>query len=584
MTAPRVAYFSMEVAFEGATPTYSGGLGVLAGDTLTSAADLGVPLIAVSLAHREGYFRQRLDRDGVQSEEDVSWDPSRNLERLEAEAVIHIEGRPVRVGAWRVLIQGATSTVPLLLLDTDRPGNADVDRRLTGRLYRGDDRYRLCQEVVLGMGGIALLAALGLDSIDTYHMNEGHSALLTVALLERNLGTEQLDSATDGDIEAIRERCVFTTHTPVPAGHDHFPRTLMEQVLGPARARVLHVTQCCPDGVLNLTFLALRFSRYINGVAMRHGEVSQGMFPRYPVRAITNGVNAARWVAPSFETMFDRHLPGWRRDNFCLRYAAGIELEEIAQAHRVAKETLLDAVRAATGQPLAADVLTLGFARRMTAYKRANLLFMDLDRLRRLAGPTGRLQVVFGGKAHPQDEDGKAAIRQVFEAARQLRGQVTVAFVEDYNIQWAQLLTSGVDVWLNTPRKPEEASGTSGMKAALNGVPSLSVLDGWWLEGCLEGITGWAIGADADSPSDAREDAESLYQKLEAVVLPTYYARPKEFVAVSRSAIALNGSFFTTQRMVAQYAIHAYGLAPLGDPAADRERDRTRGYRGLKEL
>ncbi len=348
MTAPRVAYFSMEVAFESGTPTYSGGLGVLAGDTLMSAADLGLPVIAVSLAHREGYFRLRLDREGVQSEENVPWDPSRNLERLEAEAVIHIEGRPVRVGAWRVLIQGIASRVPLLLLDTDRPENSDFDRRLTGRLYRGDDRYRLCQEVVLGMGGIAFLAALGLDSIDTYHMNEGHSALLTLALLERRLGTDQLDSATDGDIEAIRERCVFTTHTPVPAGHDRFPRTLMEQVLGPARARVLHVTQCCPDGVLNLTFLALRFSRYINGVAMRHGEISQDMFPRYPIRAITNGVHAARWAAPSFATMFDRHLPSWRRDNCCLRYAAGIELDEVAQAHQAAKATLLAAVHEPT--------------------------------------------------------------------------------------------------------------------------------------------------------------------------------------------------------------------------------------------
>ena len=560
MGAPRVAYFSMEVAFEAGTPTYSGGLGVLAGDTLTSAADLGLPVIALSLAHREGYFRQRLDRDGVQSEESAPWDPGQGLERLETEAVIQIEGRPVRVGGWRFLIQGASSAVPLILLDTDRPGNSDTDRRLTGRLFGGDDRYRLCQEVVLGIGGVAFLAALGLESIETYHMNEGHAALLTLALLERRLGTDQLDSATDRDIEAIRERCVFTTHTPVPAGHDRFPRTLMERVLGPARARVLHVTHCCPDDLLNMTFLALRFSRYINGVAMRHGEVSQDMFPRYPIRAITNGVHAARWAAASFAALFDRHLPGWRRDNFCLRYAAGIELDEIAEAHRTAKSELLAAVHAATNQTLAPDVLTLGFARRMTAYKRADLLFTDLDRLRRLAESGGRLQVVFGGKAHPQDEAGKAAIRRVFEAARQLRDTVTVAFVEDYDMAWAKLLTSGVDVWLNTPRKPEEASGTSGMKAALNGVPSLSVLDGWWLEGCLEGITGWAIGRGADTPSDSGGDAESLYQKLEAVVLPAYYTRPAEFLAVSRSAIALNGSFFTTQRMVAQYGIHAYRL------------------------
>jgi glycogen phosphorylase len=556
-----IAYFSMEIALDPAIPTYAGGLGVLAGDTLRSAADLGVPMAGVTLVHRQGYFRQRLDEQGDQTEESATWRPEEILEPVDATVSVTLEGRPVLVRAWRSQVLGVGGyVVPVYLLDTNLAGNSPLDRTLTDCLYGGDDHYRLCQEVVLGIGGFAMLRALGHREIGSYHMNEGHSALLTLALLEQRLGRPNLGSATEEDLEAVRRQCVFTTHTPVPAGHDQFTRTLMSQVLGEEHAAVLEVTHCCPEQTLNMTFLALRFSHYINGVAMHHGEVSQGMFPRYPVRAITNGVHAVTWTAPSCRNLYDRHIPEWRRDNLYLRYAVGIPLEEIRVAHADAKRVLLEAVEKSTGVKLDPSQMTIGFARRAATYKRADLLFTNLERLKWIARHVGPIQVLYAGKAHPHDEGGKAVIRRVFEAARALEHTVRVVYLEDYDMRWAQLVTSGVDLWLNTPHRPHEASGTSGMKAALNGVPSFSVLDGWWYEGHVEGSTGWSIGHDEDLPEDHTTEVAALYDKLESVILPMFYGRPAAFAEVMRSAIALNGSFFNTQRMVAQYVANAYLL------------------------
>jgi starch phosphorylase len=311
-----------------------------------------------------------------------------------------------------------------------------------------------------------------------------------------------------------------------------------------------------------MTYLALRFSRYINGVAMHHGEVSHSMFPNYPVRAITNGVHAVTWSAPSFQELFDRHIPEWRHDNLYLRYAVGIGLEEIEHAHALAKGAMIDQLARTTGAHLQESVLTIGFARRAATYKRADLLFTDLERLKKIARYCGPIQVVYSGKAHPRDEEGKAVIRRVFEAAASLSGKIPVVYVPDYDMRWGQLLTSGVDMWLNTPHRPFEASGTSGMKAALNGVPSLSVLDGWWMEGCVEGVTGWAIGREGDSEEDHGLEIATLYNQLENVIVPLFYGRPKDFARVMRSAIALNGSFFNTERMMSQYLANAYLKPP----------------------
>ncbi len=558
MPEVRIAYFSMEIALQSAMPTYSGGLGVLAGDMLRSAADLGLPMVAVTLVHRKGYFRQRLDAAGNQSEEDAAWQPEALLEAVEPQVGVAIEGRAVRIRAWRYTVKGiAGREVPVYLLDTAVAGNSVWDQALTDHLYGGDDHYRLCQEAILGIGGVRLLQALGMNAIRSYHMNEGHSALLALGLLEQRMQGRELTIAAAADVEAVRERCIFTTHTPVPAGHDQFPSALARQVLGDAAADALEATHCCANNVLNMTYLALRFSRYVNGVAMHHGELSQDMYPNYPVRAITNGVHAVTWVAPALAALYDRHIPEWRRDNQYLRYAIGIPLAEIAEAHRLAKAELLEPVRQATGAPLDPRVLTLGFARRAAGYKRADLVFSNLERLQWIARRAGPLQMIFAGKAHPQDEPGKDMIRRVFAAAEKLRGTIAVAYVPDYDLRWGGLITGGVDLWLNTPHRPYEASGTSGMKAALNGVPSLSVPDGWWYEGHFEGVTGWDIGHEELS-EDPEAEADSLYDKLELLVLPMFYTRHDAYVELMRSTIALNASFFNTQRMLLQYALNAY--------------------------
>jgi starch phosphorylase len=554
-----VAYFSMEICLEQAIPTYSGGLGVLAGDTLRSAADLELPVVAVTLLHRKGYFRQHLDPSGNQTEEPVSWNPEEKLEPLDAIVNVTIEGRQVRVRPWKYSVRGVTGhVVPVLLLDTALPENSPWDQTLTDSLYGGDTFYRLCQEVVLGMGGAEALRALGYDGDIHYHMNEGHAALATLTLLERQLAGRPHFELGEEDLDAVERHCVFTTHTPVPAGHDKFPMEHVRRVLGDDRCAILERAGGVDDGQLNMTHLALHLSRFVNGVAMRHRDVSKGMFPNFPINSVTNGVHAVTWTSAPFAELFDRRIPEWRRDNNYLRYAVGVPLQEIRDAHKQCKATLLAEVQTRTGIALDPDVFTVGFARRATPYKRADLVFSDPDRLVQIAEEVGPLQIVFGGKAHPADFGGKELIRRIHEASRRLSGKVTVVYLENYEMDLGRILTSGVDLWLNNPMKPLEASGTSGMKAALNGVPSLSVLDGWWIEGHVEGVTGWSIGSGIEPEGDASKDANDLYVKLERVILPLFYGLPYAYAEVQRAAIALNGSFFNTQRMVEQYVRNAY--------------------------
>ena len=559
-----IAYFSMEVGLDPSMPTYSGGLGILAGDTLRAAADLGLPMIGVTLLHRQGYFRQHLDPSGNQAESPAIWNFEEVLEPMAPRILVPIEGQQVQVCAWRHLVRGVFGqTVPVYFLDTGLEDNSPGEQSLTDSLYGGNSYHRLCQEVVLGMGGIAMLDALGFKNINTYHMNEGHAAFLTLALLEQQTNGKGLAAAADWDLEAVRQRCVFTTHTPVPAGHDQFASDLIGRVLGAERLAALEAMQCVHNGTLNITYLALQLSRYINGVAMRHGEISRSMFPHHPIDSITNGVHALTWTSLPFRNLYDRYIPEWRRDNFYLRYATKIPLAEVRRAHILAKRDLLAKIQQRTGIQLAENVMTLCFARRAAAYKRADLLFEDLDRLKEIALRVGPFQVVYGGKAHPQDDDGKAVIRRIFEFAARLEDRVRIVYMENYDMELARSLCAGVDLWLNTPERPMEASGTSGMKAALNGVPSLSILDGWWIEGHVEGVTGWAIGDRYDGGIDVTEEANSLYEKLEQVILPSFYGEPDAFTEIRRSTISLNGSFFHTQRMVLQYLRNAYlGVEP----------------------
>ncbi|MEZ5361256.1 MAG: alpha-glucan family phosphorylase [Bryobacterales bacterium] len=556
---PKVAYFSMEVALAPDVPTYSGGLGVLAGDTLRSAADLGVPMVGMTLMYRKGYFRQELDASGVQSEYPVEWNPADKLDLLEPIATVTIEGRPVNLRCWRYKVIGVTGhVVPVYLLDASMKTNSEWDQTLTDHLYGGDEHYRLCQEMILGVGGVEMLSKLGHHDIETYHMNEGHSALLVLRLVERKLAKTEASFPTSADVAAIRRQCVFTTHTPVPAGHDEFSGALVRQVLGANRTTLLFSTGFTGHDHLNMTHLALHHSNYVNGVAMKHGEVSREMFPNYRVKALTNGVHAATWTAPSMQELFDREVPEWRHDNMYLRYAINIPLSEVRRAHMEAKKALFSEIAAEIGVMLDPDVFTVGFARRATGYKRAPLFMSDPARLLRIAKKVGQIQVVYGGKAHPRDEGGKQNIRQIFEAAKKLGDAVKVVYVPNYDWRWGALITSGVDLWLNTPIKTREASGTSGMKCALNGVPSLSTLDGWWIEGHIENLTGWSID---DQGGGESEEAASMYDKLEKIIVPAYYKDPDGFANVMRTSIALNGSFFNTQRMLLQYIFNAYATA-----------------------
>ena len=545
----------MEIAVAPDMPTYSGGLGVLAGDTLRSAADMGLPLAAVTLAHRKGYFKQLLDADGVQTEEPQPWKIEEKLSPEDPIVAITIEGRQVALRVGRYDLTGVTGhKIPIYFLDADLQQNDPRDRKLTDQLYGGDGDYRLRQEIILGIGGVRILDALGYKAT-VYHMNEGHAALLTLALMEDRLNGDALASATDEDTAAVRELCVFTTHTPVPAGHDRFSLEQGNRILGKDRIAFLESKGCIHEGLLNMTYVALCFSRFVNGVAMQHGKVSRAMFPEYNISAITNGVHAATWTAASFQELFDRHMPRWRQDNVTLRYAIDIPEEEIKSAHAAAKQLLIDAVAHRTGAVLKPDVFTIGFARRAATYKRADLLFTDPERLVRCAHERGGLQIIYSGKAHPADEPGKAKIRHVIELAKELNSDaLKIVYLENYEWTLGALLTGGVDVWLNTPKRPYEASGTSGMKAALNGVPSLSILDGWWIEGWIEGVTGWAI----EDHEDEAAEANSLYDQLEHVLLPLFYEQPQQWRRIMRSTIALNGSFFNTQRMLEQYVVNAY--------------------------
>ena len=541
------AYFSMEIGLEADLPTYSGGLGVLAGDTLRAAADLGVPMVAVTLVHRHGYLRQRLDAAGVQTEEPQHWAPERTLRPVDQRVRVTIAGREVTIAAWRYDVVGAAGhVVPVYLLDTALSENAPEDRRSTDARYGGDDRYRLEQEVVLGIGGVALLRALGIEPA-VYHMNEGHSALLTLALLDRSVA------------EAVRARCVFTMHTPVPAGHDRFPVPLAAEILGDELSMAFLRHAPASGGCVDMTHLAIALSRSVNAVAMRHRDVSREQYPHARIGWVTNGVHPATWVGPAMATLFDRGVPGWRGDGALLRHAGMLPVDEIQSAHRVQKAALLKDVARRSGVELAPDACTIVFARRATGYKRAALFLSDETRLRRLASPSRPLQLVFAGKAHPRDEEGQQLIARIVTAGHTLAdGGVRIVYLADYDMNLARSLVGGADLWLNTPRKPLEASGTSGMKAALNGVPSLSVLDGWWAEGHVEGVTGWSIGGPAHAPSDDVLEAASLYDSLEQTILPLYYDRPAEFGQVRRAAIALNGSFFNTHRMVREYVERVY--------------------------
>jgi len=546
----RIAYFSMEIGLGDDIPTYSGGLGVLAGDVIRSSADLKIPLVAVSLISRKGYFKQEITREGNQIEHPVEWTPSKFMNELPTQIKVQIQGREVRIKAWLYDHQSLTGgLVTILFLDTDVEGNTPEDREITYFLYGGDERYRLKQEIVLGIGGAKMLEASGFKT-RKYHMNEGHSSLLTLELLRKK----------DMNLDKVRDVCIFTTHTPVEAGHDKFQYDLVQEIIGEI-IPLETLKRFGGQDRLNMTRLALNLSKFVNGVAKRHMEFSMKLFPGHHISAITNGVHSFTWTCDSFRELYDKYLPGWANEPELLVRVDGITDEEIWQAHMEAKEKLLDFVRQKANVNLDRNVLTLGFARRTTTYKRSNLLFSDLRRLGEI-NSKGRIQAIFAGKAHPRDWSGKQLIKEIFSYIGKLRDVMKIVYLEDYDMQMAAKLTSGVDVWLNTPLPPLEASGTSGMKAAHNGVINFSVLDGWWVEGCVEGVTGWAIGPSPKEPvgedERSRRELEDLYNKLEYLIIPTFYKKRDDWIHMMENSIGKVAYYFNSHRMMRRYVTEAY--------------------------
>jgi starch phosphorylase len=545
----KIAYFSMEIGLNNDFHTYSGGLGVLAGDMIKSSADLKIPLVGVTLVSKKGYIKQEL-RDGKQIDSSDDWIPSTFMNELPTQVELNIQNRKVRVKSWLHDYQSPTGgLVSVLFLDTDVKGNTLEDRDITSYLYGGDENYRLKQEIVLGIGGVKMLESAGFK-IGKYHMNEGHSCLLTLELLAKN-GMEP---------DKVRDLCIFTTHTPVEAGHDKFSYDLIQEMLGEI-IPLKTLKELGGQDRLNMTRLALNLSKYVNGVAKRHKEFSLTLFPGYNISAITNGVHSFTWTCESFRKLYDKYLPGWANEPELLVRVDSIPDHEIWRAHMEAKEDLIRYVRELSSIQFDADILTLGFARRVTGYKRPNLLFSNIRRLEEI-NRAGAIQVVYAGKAHPKDWMGKRLIEEIYEMKEHLKDTMKIAYLENYDLQMAAKLTSGVDVWLNTPLPPYEASGTSGMKAAHNGVINFSVLDGWWVEGCVEGVTGWAIGP---SPKENLEEAErryreitQLYSKLEYLVIPKFYRNRDDWIRMMENSIGKVAYYFNSHRMMRRYASEAY--------------------------
>lgn len=546
----KVAYFSMEIGLNPQFSNYSGGLGILAGDTVKSSADLNLPMVAVTLINKKGYFRQELTPQGKQIEYPDEWHPEKHLIPVSEQIELKIEGRIVKIKAWLYLVESsAGGRVPVFFLDTDVEGNTPEDRDMTAYLYGGDQTYRIKQEIVLGMGGLNLLHALNIE-VMKYHLNEGHASFLLLELLQ----------LSNMDIDKIKNKCVFTTHTPIEAGHDRFAYDKVMKILPPTVPLEM-IQKYAGKEHLNMTLLALNLCGYVNGVAKKHGETTRKMFPGYEIRSITNGVHPVTWTHPIFKQLYDKYLPGWANEPELLVRVGVIPNQEIKQARTAVKKEFIDYVNTLSNQQFSPDICTIGFARRVTAYKRHTLIFSDLDRLRTITKKYP-LQIIYSGKAHPHDEPGKRMIEEIYSYIDKLKNDVKIIYIPNYNMDIARGLTSGVDIWLNTPQRPLEASGTSGMKAIFNGVINFSVLDGWWVEGCIEGVTGWSIGPGADVTLPPEEiyvrERHDLYGKLEYNILPLFYERNDMWLWLIENSIEKNAHYFNTHRMMRHYMSEAY--------------------------
>ena len=534
-----IAYFSAEIGISSSLPTYSGGLGILAGDHIKASGDIGLNMCAITLLYREGYFKQRIDEEGIQTETYPRFDPYPLLKKLDVRFTLRLRARDVWIQVYRFDYVGhGGHAVPIYFLDTDVEENIKDDRIISQRLYSGNKDHRILQEAILGFGGTKLLDELGQNDIKKYHMNEGHCSFLVLHLLEK----------FNGDMKKVKSLCHFTTHTPVPAGHDHFSENRVKKLLRGLLPEDLKLPSLVQNGRLHMTELGLYFSGTANGVSALHGDVAQDQFPWSNIDFITNGVHHSYWMGSPFKRVYDQYVPEWRANPECLLKIDDIADDVIWNAHQERKQYLLGYANSQVSKALDGDTLTIGFARRAATYKRAQLLFHDMERLESLGAE--KIQVIFSGKAHPKDAEGKEVIRQIVSKSKAMFGKVKIIYLENYNMWLGRMITSGVDVWLNTPLRPNEASGTSGMKATLNGVLNLSVLDGWWAEGCKNGVNGWAVG-DPEHPDDEK-DAGHLYSILENSVIPTFYNDRNKWISMMKEAIK-TGVDFTAHRMIMEY-------------------------------
>ena len=554
------AIFVMEIGIEDRIPTYSGGLGVLAGDMAYSFADHGIPATFVTLLSRNGYVSQKLDAAAGQLDSPEPWDWAKVLSPLEPKVTVEIGGKEQTVGAYEHLIHGKP-TASVLFLNTDYPENDPEVREATDRLYGGEQYHRLLQDIILGIGGYRVLKALG-RRVDIYHLNESHAAFATIEVLK-----------DAGSAEATRARCAFTTHTPIAAGNDVFPLSAVEGTLR-GHTWVDWGAESL-DGGVNLARLASKYCGVTNAVSLKHKFVSERVVGHNEIAYVTNGAYHRRWVGPEMKKLLDAHLPGWEAHPSLLVGAMAIPSEQVAQAHSSAKRTLLAAIEARTGLRLEAGVLTICVAKRITGYKRNGMILWDPGKLQKIAEGGGGVQVVIAGKTHPRDGNAKGMLADIIRKADLLNrsgGGVKVAVLGNYEIDLAKLLVAGCDVWLNNPRRPLEACGTSGMKAAMNGVLNLSTNDGWWLEGGIEGVNGWGVGrrpAWGDlSESNDQEDQEALYSKLSNDVLPTFYKNKDIWLEMEKRSVATVGPLFNSYRMVEEYVSKVY--SKLGDPSVYR--------------
>ncbi|MFX0072181.1 MAG: alpha-glucan family phosphorylase [Candidatus Hermodarchaeota archaeon] len=548
----RVAYISMEIGIDSNIPTYSGGLGVLSGDTVRSAADLEIPMVGICLCYSSGYFYQLFNEKGEQKEKEIEWSYFYEFDKVEKPITIKIQDKQIKVSAWLYQVIGQSGhIVPIYLLTTEVEGNEDWQRKLTAALYDSTSRWhRIVQEMILGIGGVKLLKSLGYNNIKVYHINEGHGAFSTLELLKEL-----------GDIEKVKDSVAFTTHTPVPAGHDRFNYDLVKDVF--RNELPSNIKELGGQDELNMTVLAMNLSRYRNGVAKKHGEISRAMFPNYNVDYITNGIHLPFWVSKPIRKIFDKKWPNWKSVPSVLQNAIEIDDLDLFDAHIENKFNLISYQKSHSWNLLDEELITIGFARRFATYKRAILVFNDIDRLGKIC--KGNVQFIFSGKAHPKDQMGKDYIKKIYEAGEYLYDnyEVKVVLMENYNMDLSHMLVSGVDVWLNTPNRYREASGTSGMKAALNGVLNFSVQDGWWLEGYhMNRLAGWAIGPDDSDPKAAENDwnvdSNYIYETLENELIPTYQNHD-EWIFRQKNAISL-AAYFNTHRMVEEYGEKAYRL------------------------